>query len=93
MKKVAVKAVVSDKTGDLFKGRGFYYMTGRVRCVIDEFDGLLEIDPRAYHPKNPRRLMYRDENGDFRWSRYYLHSMLADVKPVKTQIKTKKGGL
>jgi hypothetical protein len=73
MKKVNVKVTVCDKEDEIFKGRGIYYADGRVRVQIEEYDGILEIDPNHYG-KNPRRLMYQDENGDYRWSPYYLRS-------------------
>lgn len=89
MKKTPVKVSVCDVTEEIFKGRGLYYTDGRLKCVIDEFDGLLEINPLSYNQKNPRRLLYTDTNGDQRWSKFYLRSMLMDVKPVKTVPKKK----
>lgn len=85
MKKVHVKVTVCDKEEEIFKGRGIYYVDGRVRVQIEEFDGILEIDPNSYG-KNPRRLMYQDESGDYRWSPYYLRSMLLSAKPVKLPV-------
>jgi hypothetical protein len=80
--KVRIDARVCDKRDVVFKAHGYYYSDGRIRLVINEFDGILEIDPACYNEKNPKRLMYEGEDG-YRWSKYFLRSMLLDTKPKR----------
>ena len=66
---------------EVFKSRGILSLDGSLVCRVDDVE--LELDANAMYPRNPKRLMYVDEAGDYRWSRYYVRSIILDQKPVK----------
>lgn len=82
MKKHPVFITVCDqKDIEQHKTHGMMFTDGSLVCRVDGLE--LELDAHALYAKNPKRFMYRDANGDFRWSRWYVRSIVLDQKPVK----------